>query len=269
MEQRDRFAGSYWAENWERTYRRWKDRQDLVKFAILLFFVAGLGWLVDQPALNALGLMVAGLYLMARVLVITPAEMWDDATRTIAGFKDRLRPRLSVVFKPSDLPYQQHFPMADGRICRLHRIGIQNESAAVIRNVRAVVEAVVFVSNGEQFQLATTSPLPLEHALNVMGLDRRSGFFDLAPGPRPTAYVDLVEQWASSGRPEPRFSLCYANRFRSPLQLDVGPWVITVRVEGGRAFAHAQFVTSRDASGNIVLSRTNDSVEKPRGQFLA
>lgn len=262
------FDRSYWAENWSRTYRGWREHQALFKFALVLMAITGFGWLSDEPRAVAGGLALAAIYLVAQFLVFTPARMWDDSTRALAELRDRLRPRVSLTFDPDSIPYQQHFGMADGRVCRLHRIGLRNESAAIIRHVRVVVERVCVLHDGKPVDLATTSPLPLEHALNVMGLDRKDGYANLAPGPRPTAYVDVVEQFSADGKPGATFSLCYANRFRAPLRLDQGPWVITLRVEGGNAFAHAQFQTARNASGGIVLRRLDTSADRRVGGLL-
>jgi hypothetical protein len=268
MPHKDGFDQSYWAENWSRTYRGWREHQALFKFGLVVLAIMGLGWLSDEPKAVAGGLVLAAVNLVAQFLVFTPAQMWDDSTRAVAELRDRLRPRVSFVFDPETIPYQQHFGMTDGRVCRLHRIGVRNESAAIIKHVRVVVERVCVLDDGKPVDLATTSPLPLEHALNVMGIDRKDGYANLAPGPRPTLYVDVVEQFSAGGRPDATVSLCYANGFRAPLRLDQGPWVITLRVEGGNAFAHTQLQTDRNASGSVVLRHLATGADHRLGRLL-
>jgi hypothetical protein len=243
------FTRSYSAENWHRTWRDWEDRQNLVGFALLVLAFLGYGVISQDPTMAKIGIAVAAAYLAVRVCVITPRAMWNDSRRAINGYRDRLTPRMSFVFDPDNIPYLQHFPLSGapaGIGLRMYRVGIRNESAEIINHVRVVVESVAFMMDGVECPPTTDHPIPIEHALNVMAIDSKDGMVNLAPGDKPTAYIDVVEQLTDSqGLPHDRFSFCYATRHRVPLQL-LSTWSVWLRVEGGGTYARQRFLISRE-----------------------
>ncbi|MBK5297891.1 MAG: hypothetical protein JJE40_12095 [Vicinamibacteria bacterium] len=250
------FNKSYWAENWYRTWRDWEDRQALVGFALLVLALLGYGWIKDDPDMALIGVYVAGAYIALRIFVITPMAMWNDSRREINDFRDRLKPRMSFVFDPDNIPYLQQLPISnDGVELRIYRVGIKNDSLEIIRHVRVVVESVAFMLDGVACPPTTENTVPVEHALTVMALGSRDGMVDLAPGDRPTAYFDVAEQRVDRRRtPYEHFSLCYATGYRVELQL-LRSWSVSLRVEGGGAYARQRFLISQEPEGwKLVMS---------------
>jgi hypothetical protein len=64
----------------------------------------------------------------------------------------------------------------------MYRVGIRNDSTAIIRHVRVVVEAGTYIGNGQPVRRDPTQPVLIEHALNVMGIDEKHGKVDLRRG---------------------------------------------------------------------------------------
>jgi hypothetical protein len=157
------------------------------------------------------------------------------------------------VFDPENIPYVQEFPAGNEGGLRILRIGIRNDSSAIIRNARVVIESVVYVVDNVLCPPTPEHPVPIEHALNVMGIGNKDGFFNLAPGDGPTAFVDVAEQRLYKKSPFEFFSFSYANRLRSELPLSIGPWLFTLRVEGGGTFAKRKFITGHDDAGKMVI----------------
>jgi hypothetical protein len=250
------FTRAYWLENVVRSFRDWESRDSLVGFLVLVVGIFGYGWVFDKPEVAGWALYLAGAYLGLMLFVITPWRMWDDSKREIGGFRERLKPRISFVFDPASVPYLQHFPLTVDRLVykvRMYRVGLRNDSAAPIKRARVVVESVDFLIDGVLNPPSTDNPVPVEHALNIMGMDRKDGFVTIAPGDRPTAYVDFIEQWIQNNNPSKHFSLCYAVKVRAPLQL-LPSWVIGIRAEGAGTYARAKFVVTADASNQITVT---------------
>jgi hypothetical protein len=189
------FTHHYLAENWRRTWQQWKDRRAVVAFAVLMASVFGLGSVTKDPRVIAFGLYVAALYVAAQLFIASPWAMWDDARRKIGELEERLTPRLRLVFTPDELPYLQELDILEGDKSvthRTYRVGIQNDSAVVIPAVRVVLESFGVIDEGQVVPAQPHQPALLEHALNVMGLDEKHGLVSVAPGDRPTAFVDVM-----------------------------------------------------------------------------
>jgi hypothetical protein len=248
----------------------------------LVTFVSTQGSPVERIVagiLSALGLfLLAGLLMLLWHSAMAPAEIYahrNSRRRQLHSYvktarvRERLAvealelravPKLSIVFDPDNIPYLQHFPYNNtaeafsGQI-RMYRIGIQNDGVETIKDARVLLESFAFLMDGVECPPSTEHSLPVEHALNVMGHDTKDGTFDLRPGDRPTAHIDLLEQpIAADGNPLNLFSPCYASRHRVPLYLTVPSWVISVRAEGGNTFARRRFFVSKDGSGRVVVS---------------
>lgn len=256
-----RFDRGYWAENWDRSWRGWEDRQQLVSVALLVLAIIGYGWISSDAGMQRLGLWVAGGYVALQFLVFTPWRMWGDATEAIRGYQDRLRPRLAFCFEPDVPPYLHLFRVqlrgSSDQIIRIWRIGIKNESHAVIKRVRVVVESSEFkpVGQAEGVQASAASPVLIESAINAMGVDTKEGTVNVAPGDRPTAYFDLVQQLMGGDghRPSEWMSLCYATGHR-PNMFARAHWIVGLRVEGGGTFARAKFlIDGTNAAGAIIV----------------
>lgn len=248
------FTRRYWDEVFHRTWAAWDDRQSLVVFALAVIGFLGYGAIAQDKTMVQVGGYLSIGYLAVQMLVLKPWEMWNDAKHEVASYRERLRPRISFVFDPDNIPYLQHFPHNDQTV-RMYRVGIRNDSSAVIRHVRLVVESVAFLMDGVMCPPSTHHPIPVEHALNVMGINRPDGYVQLPPADeRPTAYIDIAEQFSRNGVSAKHFSLCYATQLRAMLPVDIGPWVITLRAEGGGACARAKFITTQDDTGRIVLA---------------
>jgi hypothetical protein len=136
---------------------------------------------------------------------------------------------------------------------RLWRVGIMNESAEIIRKVRVVIESVAFIKDGEPIPPSPDQPALLEHALNVMGVDKKTGMVNLSPGDTPTAYIDVVQQLTIPGKePDRWMSLCYATGHRTPMTAS-GKWIVGLRAEGGGTYCRARFAIESNERNEIVL----------------
>jgi hypothetical protein len=238
------FERDYWAENWRRTLARWQDRQSLVRFALLLLTILGFGWIKNEPLITVLGLSAAVFYLLLRFCVFTPMSMWQDATSAIAEYKDQNTPRLRLVFRPEKLPYIQEQRLVEsGHVYtdRRYRVGIQNDSGIVIQNVRVVLETFhQLYDDGTLHEAKPDQPVLIEHALNIMGWDTKTGLVDVAPGDRPTAFVDVVVQPVGDDGTGDWMSPCYASGHLTMI-FSRASFVLGLRVEGGGTRNRAQF----------------------------
>lgn len=246
----------YWKENLRRTFRDYEDRSTVIGILAIVLAAFGYGHLTDDPGVAKLTATIIVAYLLAQLLIVTPARMWIEARGKIANYQDRLAPRLSFAFDPSVPPYCARYVRSvsggrDGELW-IYRVGIRNESAATIKSVRVVVESAQYVVGGVVVEPSPRQPVLVEHALNVMGIDKKDGTFNLSPGDRPTAYVDVVQQDIVDGEPEASVSLCYATKFRTAMAAHDGSWMITLRAEGGNASRRATFEIV-GASGQIKL----------------
>jgi hypothetical protein len=221
----------------------WQDRQSLVRFALLLLAILGLGWIKNEPLMTTLGLATAAAYLLLRIFVFTPMSMWEDATNAIADYEDQNRPRLRLVFRPDKLPYLQEQRLEQSGytyIDRRFRVGIQNDSRAVIQNVRVVLQTFHQIVDGTLRKATPEQPVLIEHALNVMGRDNKTGLVDVAPGDRPTAFVDVVVQVVEDDGTGDWMSPCYASGHFTTI-FSRGSFVLGLRVAGGGTSNQAQF----------------------------
>jgi hypothetical protein len=125
---------------------------------------------------------------------------------------------------------------------RRYRVGIRNESSIVIPNVRVVLESVEYHSGDEISGPTPEHPLLIEHALNVMGLDDKHGRVDVAPGDRPTAFVDVIAQTLHDDENGDWMSPCYASGHYTTM-FTRGKYVFGLRADGG---GDVQQVTIRD-----------------------
>jgi hypothetical protein len=248
----------YWQENLRRMLHDWEGREKMIGLAVLVGTALGYGVLFDKPEIAKLGAVGAVAYLALLVLVLNPWRMWRDSQQTISDYRERLVPRLQFVFEPDVPPYLQHFPLrqparVDQRV-RMWRIGVRNVSADVVKRVRVVVESVAFIRDGQPVPASPDAPAPIEHALNVMGIDRKPGTFNVSPGDLPGMYVDVVEQMTAEGKnPDDWMSLCYASGHRVRI-LAKAKWVIGLRAEGGGTYCRARVTIEGSAEEpNIVM----------------
>jgi hypothetical protein len=140
------------------------------------------------------------------------------------------------------------------------RIGIRNDSDAVIRRSRVVVESITYYKDGLPVPMSPDAPAPIEHALNVMGIDKKTGYVNLSPGDRPTAYIDVVEQFIPDGHdPEQWMSLCYATGHR--VRMHAGAkWLVGLRAEGGTMFCRATIcIEGSEDQKEIVMTLSKPS----------
>jgi hypothetical protein len=231
----------------------------MIGLAVFLVIAGGYGALTQDAKVARYGAYAALGYVALLMLVISPWQMWRDARAAIASYRERLTSRLSFVFEPDVPPYVQVFQVAtsDGvaRQIKLCRIGIRNDSDLIIRRVRVVVETVDWILDGKRGATTPEQGVLVEHALNVMGIDRKSGGVNLSPGDRPTAFVDVAEQWDHpDGRPESYMSPCYATRHRTPVSLGArSKWVLGLRAEGGGTYCRTKVSIDVSASGRMEM----------------
>jgi hypothetical protein len=96
--QSGKFHAPYWAENWRRTWRDWRDLQALVGFILLILAFLGYGWVKSDQEAVKWGLYLAAAYVAARFLVVTPWMMWNAATRTISELEHGMAPHYVQAF---------------------------------------------------------------------------------------------------------------------------------------------------------------------------
>lgn len=240
----------YWSENLRRSFRDWEGREAMAGLLIILVTAIGYGAVFNEPSVAKWSAIIAVAYVGMLLAIVSPWQMWRDSQTEIAQFKERLRPRLAFVLEPDATPYVALFKVTRDEVgrpvdreIRLCRIGIRNDSAVIIKKVRVVLESTSFiVADKDPVPAQPSSPALIEHALNVMGIDRKDGRVDVAPGDRPTAYIDVVEQFENNrGEPDSWISLCYSTGHRTPMYARA-KWVLTLRVEGGGTYARQRFV---------------------------
>lgn len=222
-------------------------------FFVVFVVAAGYGYWLEDPVIAGFGTFAVALYLVVNLLVITPIKMWSESQEHIDRLKGRLRPRLRLVFQPDVLPYLQRLtakkqygtknPISIMVTHRILRVGIINESDGVIRNVRVVLESFARVEGDSVKPAETSEPILIEHAMNVMGRDRKSGFVSVAPSHdgKPTAFVDVVDQHTSAMATDGEYMfLQYAASVEAPIK-SFGTYRFTLRVEGGGTASRAVF----------------------------
>jgi hypothetical protein len=228
---------AFWHENLRRMVSDWESVELMGGFFVLFVSAAGYGALVNNEQLAWVGTTAAVAYIVLHLLMFGPVKMWSESQDRIESLEGRLKPRLRLVFHPDRLPYLQEFRVEEvGHVVkhRLFRVGIQNDSDVVIRNVRVVLESFTqILANDETFPASVESHVLIEHALNVMGLGRKSGLVDVAPGRGPTAFVDVVDQTSYDTNPHGDW-MCieYATNIRTSI-FSRGTYRLTLRVEGG------------------------------------
>jgi hypothetical protein len=249
----------YWRENIRRSLQDWEGREPMIGLLVFVLIALGYGVVTSDPAVTRFGAVCALGYVALLMLVVTPWQMWRDSQATIIQYRERLRPRLSFVFEPDVPPYLARFvlkvPGRLDRIVRLYRVGIRNDSAEIIRRVRVVIESIAYIKDGNAVPPSPDQPALIEHALNVMAIDKKTGTVSLSPGDRPTAYIDVVEQFTPEGaQPEQWMSLCYATGHRTPMHAR-GRWILGLRAEGGGTYCRARFVIDgSEMAKDIVMS---------------
>jgi hypothetical protein len=252
------FARHYVSENLRRTWQQWKERRAVVAFIVLMASAVGLGWIAEDARLITLGLYVAVVYVASQLFIASPWAMWDDACRKIADLEESLKPRLKLVFKENELPYLQELDLFEHDQSVTHRtcrVGIQNDSDVVIPNVRVVLESFGQVLDGEVVPAKPDQPALIGHALNVMGLDEKHGLVSVAPGDRPTAFVDVMGQWFTKENPDGDWmSPCYASGHR-PILFARMTFMLGLRVEGGGTFSRASFSVGATLENRRIVMR--------------
>jgi hypothetical protein len=244
MADKDIWHHSYWHENIRRSLRDWEGREVVIGLLLIVLTALGYGVVRDDPNVTRMAAIAAIGYVAILMFVVSPWQMWRDAQVTVNGYQERLKPKLSFVYQPDVPPYLQVFVLKQSgaldRQVRICRIGIRNDSAETIRRVRVAIESVTYIRDGQAVPPDPKQPALIEHALNVMGIDKKSGMVNLSPGDRPTAYIDVVEQFTPESHPPDQWmSLCYATGHRTPMYT-LAKWVIALRAEGGSTYSRAK-----------------------------
>src|SRR5688572_29628361 len=123
----------YLVENLRRTLVRWKAGE--VMGAIMLLILTALGYskVFDDPDVGRSLAAGSAVVLGFLAFVLTPWQMWRDSQVEIAGHEERLRPRISFVFRTDELPYIQQFDLNTSghraSVVRIFRVGLRNESS--------------------------------------------------------------------------------------------------------------------------------------------
>ncbi len=140
----------------------------------------------------------------------------------------RLAPRLEMVFAGDERPYLQErtvlLQSGEEALERVYRVGLRNLSDAVIPGVRVVLEDC---DPGRQL-------IYPEHMLGVMDVALVPGRADVAPGPRPTAFFDIVmEVVRVTTNAAPSISIMYLADVARQTPLPFNDYRFTLRAEGG------------------------------------
>lgn len=249
----------YWRENIRRSLQDWEGKEGMVGILLILLTAFGYGWWAAQPTVAKWSAIAAVAYVAVLVFVASPWQMWRDSQRAIADYRERLKPQIRFVFEPDVPPYLHHFTLREsGRVdrrVRLWRVGLINDSSVVIKDVRVVVESLAYEKGGVTFERLPEHP-PIEHALNIMGFDTKTGNVDLSPGDRPTVYIDVVQQLKSEkSDPEKWISLCYATGHRVQM-FARDRWLIGLRAEGGGTYCRARFAVESSVEQKDITMRS-------------
>jgi hypothetical protein len=250
---------NYWKENFRRSFKMWEGREFMIGLLVILITAFGYGVYTDQPGMARGFAITALVYVCFLLLIQSPWQMWNDSQRRINRYRAQLQPQVRFVFEPDVPPYLQHFqlniPGQRAVVIRLYRIGIRNESAAIIKRVRVVIESLEHTIDDVALPRKPDQPVLVENALNVMGIDSKNGRVDLSPGDRPTAYFDVVEQRLPDNQtPEPYLSPCYATRHRTPVSMTRSRLLLRLRVEGGTTYRIAKVAIELGRDGRIVMT---------------
>lgn len=234
----------YWQTNLRRTFREWEwweSAMALIAFVVTAF---GVRYFDEHPTAMQWVATVVLLFVVLELCVVTPWRMWRDSQHRVRELEALAEPRLEIVFHPDKPPYLQELHIqVNGKLVvdRRYRIGLKNVSSQVIRNVRVVLESFEQLYDGKLRSTTTDQPIFLEHALGIMGREEKHGFVDVAPGDRPTAFADVIEQTLNTERTSGDWmSPCYASGIRTTL-FSRGTFVFVLRVEGGGSYARERF----------------------------
>jgi hypothetical protein len=135
----------------------------------------------------------------------------QEARKHVAAYEERLRPKLRLVFGGRVPTYYQESLVIDRSGAtlndRLFRVGVVNDSSAVIKDVQVLLEGCS--SPGGE-------PVYLKHRLGIMG--RKEDTVDVPPGSEPSVYADVVEQQELTNAPPGPIFICYSTlNLRAPL----------------------------------------------------
>src|SRR5882724_12192785 len=134
---------NYWRENFRRSLRDWDGRELMVGLLVIALTAFGYGVWKDDPQVMKWASIVGVGYFGLLVTVVSPWRMWRDAQERIADYEARLRPQLSFVFEPDVPPFVHNFTLREtgklDRNIRTFRVGIRNDSGAIIRKARVVI----------------------------------------------------------------------------------------------------------------------------------
>lgn len=243
------------------TRAHWEAQDVLAGVVIALLGVIGWSkWTTDATVTEMV--TASALWSAAVVFfIVSPWRLWRDSQRQLIDHEERLRPKLVFVHRPLERPYVEEFRVRErGRLARLlqmSRIGLRNDSTAVIAGVRVVVESSSLVRGGKAVAPSPRSPVTLGRALNISGIDTPDGSFSLAPGDTPAAYVDVAERTiitekVTRDEDAKWFSLCYASRARSAMSID-SEWTIGLRADGGGTSARIKVRFTFDEVNNRLV----------------
>ncbi len=254
----------YWKTNLGRSFENWGRNEALLAFLVyactaLFAFIGTTQFVQNIGAAILLGIAIAAVvWLLGLVLFITPARIWTGDQAEIGGFKRLQQPRLALVFKPIEgRPYVQDLRFMAGPdrwlLQRYFRIGVQNLSSLMIPGVRLVLESC---------EPSSRQVFP-EHSFGLSGTGVE--FFDLNPGDKPTAYVDVLRALLpiADERADPSsvFSLELVYQVSSLQQgagnLPVTDQHVVVRAEGGHTYVRAKFDLQVTAANVEVVGFTS------------
>ena len=201
----------------------------------------------------------AALWLVFVFFIEAPARIWKTATDRIAEYEEASRPKLRIVFAPTNdedsRPYLQTqvFNIIEGRLRvqmrdRRFRVGIQNMSSSTIPGVT--------------LRLARCEPggnfvFP-EHELAVQDTDPPAGACDVPPSRDdvPTRWFDVVNELGPASFVPNTFRFCYRNPDFCQLPVASGTYKIELRAEGGGTSTTKRFIIRKTSPEGLAIPLT-------------
>src|SRR5258708_143289 len=128
---------------------------------------------------------------------------------------------------------------------RRYRVGVRNASRTVVSKAQVVLE---------NCEPSDAPGIHLEHALQVMGHPGMSEV-SVQPGDGASAFFDVIYDELLDGKlRDNAFGICYAAKVRS-LAIPRGPYVLTLRVEGGGMQSRKKFRVFQEPTTQMLTMR--------------
>ena len=199
---------SYFKENVSRTFRDWGKAELL--FALLAYVVISVGSFFSLAVVHAMSsriVLAIGIAAIAcfggLFFFVTPARILQEDRRTMASLRQRLAPKLEMLFSQHESPFEQITPLVDLHgdrfVERRYRVGIKNAGETTIDDIGVEIDM-------EQIAFRPV-PLHLMHDNPGEGQPYQRTF-DLNPGE--TKYIDVLARYEGEGRTNDEIILLYA-----------------------------------------------------------